>query len=102
MSRVSLKDASRRNWHAEANENGYPGDENIKIGCLQRIADSAETMAKSYDHMREDRDWWREKAQRCRAREEACKRSNAALRGRITKLEKQIAVLNIEKGTMLH
>lgn len=48
----SVKELSRIDWHTEPstinNPGGYPGDHNIKLGCLMRIADSLEKMEKPF------------------------------------------------------
>lgn len=69
----------------------------IKIGCLQRIADATELMSKGYLDMRKEierleadskmyRNWYQEWVQRCNRRD----RQIAALRGVITKMKKKL------------
>lgn len=89
MASVDIKQATRTNWTVETSHPAkYPGDENIKIGCMQRIADATELMAKDrqkliddYDYLKRNRDYYRE---RCAKLE----KSNAGLKGVITKLKK--------------
>ena len=61
----------------------------LKVGCLQRIADATEAMAKNHVQLQRDHDlykrWYKEEQERCRKLE----RSNAALRGQITKLKEK-------------
>ncbi len=82
----SFKEHSKTTWHNLKDD--YPGDEEVKIGCLQRIADATEIMAKDreklirdYDYMRGQRDRWQE-------RSEYAERRIASLKGVITKLKK--------------
>lgn len=82
----SWKDHSRTDWR-NAGE-CTPSDDRIKIGCLQRIADATEAMAKSYNLLREERDRyqrWYEQEQQSNAR---LRRSNAALRGLLKRMKK--------------
>lgn len=63
---ISNVDQSKINWGNTVDENDYPGNERIKMGCLQRIASATEAMAKThvqlqsdYNYMRESRDRYR-------------------------------------------
>ena len=63
--------------------------DNVRIGAILRIADSAELMARNYRELLEERErferYWRmEESRRIRA-----ERSNAALRGYITRLKRK-------------
>lgn len=45
----SFKKESRIDWHATTDkEDTYIGHERIKLGCLMRIADATEAMAKNF------------------------------------------------------
>ena len=89
MPQHQLKDASKKNWTAPVDkEGGYPGDENVKIGCLQRIADATEAMAKNYTDMQNSLDWLKQDRKRLQARNETLIRSNNALRGHINRMKK--------------
>lgn len=85
-----MQEASKINWTISGNENGFPGNEALQIGCLQRIANNVEKMAQNYrdleanyDRMKENRDMW----QRWYETE---KRRNQTLRGHITRLKKKL------------
>lgn len=58
----SFKEQSKIEWSAPVE--GYPGHERMMIGCLQRIADSNEHMAKNYVQLQNDLDrymrWYKE------------------------------------------
>lgn len=62
----------------------------LRNGCLQRIADATEAMAVHYERLIIDRDryrrWYQDEQRKRKSRD----RSNAALRGVITKLKKKI------------
>lgn len=90
---ASLKEHSKTNWSrhnaADPKDEKYPGDESIKLGCLQRIADATEMMAKNHTTLQEDKEryerWYNASAKRCLKLE----RSAAYLRGVITKMKKK-------------
>jgi hypothetical protein len=79
------RDESRRNWNGS---NEVPTHDQVKLGCMQRIADACELIAKDHDKLVRERDmymrWQRE------SREEVVQltRQRNALRGVITKLKK--------------
>lgn len=80
---------SRKEW-SRPDEKIY--DEDLKIGCLQRIADATELMARRHQELLDEkndainsRDYWR-------ALHDEIERSNRSLRGQITKLKRKAAV----------
>lgn len=82
---MSLRTESKQEW---AKRNNVATHEEIKTGCLQRIADATELMAKEHakliaerNALECDRDRWRKTAHRLL-------RSNAALRGVIKRMKK--------------
>lgn len=81
------KDESRSNWGCTDRP---PGTDELKLGALMRIAGHG-SVAHEYKRLIEQRDmyerWWRE----ARACSERLARSNASLRGQITKLRKRLA-----------
>jgi len=82
----SLRDKSRRNWVNEQDSN-----ENIQLGCMLRIADATELMAKRYADLINERDQAKRSAEYWRACSDRRERSNRSLRGQITKLKNQLA-----------
>jgi len=66
----------------------------IQTGCLMRIADAAELMAKDHQRAINDRDMYKRWYQDERARHTLTQRSNAALRGVITKMKKKEGINN--------
>lgn len=83
----SYKDETRKNWGCADRQ---PDTDELKLGALMRIADATEVMAHEYKRLIEQRNlyekWWRES----RTCSERLARSNAALRGQITKMRKRI------------
>ena len=65
-----------------------PCDSRIQLGAIQRIATACETMAKNHDALVRDRDLYRRWYENEKAVVARLQRSNAALRGVITKLRK--------------
>jgi len=76
------RESSRMDWL------GARDVEHINIGSLQRIADAAEKMAESYTALIRERDYLKAQKKRLSDWNDSLTRSNAALRGVITKLKK--------------
>jgi len=81
----SLKEESKCNYQAAEK----PSLEQLQVGCLQRIADATEKMAVNYDRMQQQLDSYKRICVERAERIEALSKSNAALRGAITKLKKK-------------
>lgn len=83
---ATYRDESRKGWYSP-DEN--PTTDQLKLGCLQRIADATEAMAKSHTRLMEERDrferWYREE----RARAERLERSNRALKAWNTRYKRK-------------
>jgi hypothetical protein len=88
MEKKSLKELSKTNWAVEDNSN--PGDSNLIIGCLQRIADSTEIIAKDKDKLQRDYEYMKQSRDDYRSMYEKQANSNRSLRGVITKLKKKL------------
>jgi hypothetical protein len=56
---VRIIDATKLNWNAVTGDNGYPGDTNMIIGCLQRIASAQEKQAENVMDVIRNRDNWK-------------------------------------------
>jgi hypothetical protein len=81
----TLRELSRGNYIANGADG--PNRDEIKVGCLQRIADATETIAKSYDQMRENRDYWKKRCEDEMACSKRLAASNRALRGVIKRVK---------------
>lgn len=79
----NMREQSKQNW------TGNGTIEEINAGSLQRIADATEKMASSYENLRVDRDYYKGIAESRWDSMKKLERSNAALRGVITKLKKE-------------
>lgn len=86
--RKTYKAESRKDYGCDRDENDGIGLDGLKTGCLMRIADATEVMAKRYQDLIDERDrykrWHKELEERwCKAVLRI-----AALKGVITKLKK--------------
>lgn len=82
MSEKSFIEQSKLGWVPAA---GYiPNDTQLAIGCLQRIASSLESLNRSWCGIQEQNVRFRERVS-------SLERSNARLRGEITRLKKKAA-----------
>lgn len=88
----SLKEHSRTLW--VPNNNDLPNDKEIQLGCLQRIADAAELMAKDRDSLIQKLDWARKDRDEYRERYRKAEKRIAALKGVITKMKKKCQQTN--------
>ena len=82
----TYKNQSKRSW---VWSEGTPDNNQLKLGCLQRIADATELMAQNYQSLIVQRNTyinWYEEEKNKRLHQEKC---NAALRGVITKMKKK-------------
>ncbi len=86
------REMSKKPWKCTDVEN-LSDDEAIRrveVGSLQRIADALELMTKDKRTIEsESRDLWRKRVDYLNGRVEKLDRSNAALRGVITKLKRK-------------
>jgi len=81
---TTLRESSKSSW------NGSGSIEHINAGSLQRIADAVETMSGSYADLIHERDLYARQSNWNFERADRLVRSNAALRGVITKLKKRL------------
>ena len=84
----TYKEESRREW----TPNGRPTDrEDIKAGCLQRIADATEVMAKNHAQLVRDKEWYERRYKEGQASGQRMARRISALQGVITRMKKKAA-----------
>ena len=81
----SFKEHSRENWHAA---NGPITNEQLKVGCLQRIADATEVMAANYVRMQNNLDQYKRWYNREKESGQRMARRISALQGVITRMKK--------------
>ena len=87
MSWKSYRDESRVNWGTKRDDN--LNLEQIQVGCLLRIADASEAMAKEHNRLLASEKYQREKANWLQQELETERRRSAALRGHIKRLKKK-------------
>lgn len=78
----SFREFSRKDWAVVT-----PTEDQVKLGCLMRIADATEKMAGNFIELQNDRDRYKRWHGIARADNEKLRRSIAYLRGQITKLK---------------
>ncbi len=81
-------DASRMPRTAESD---IPSLHETNSGSLQRIADATEAMAHNYQQLIDERDRFQRDSWAAQRRGECLERSNAGLRGHITRLKREAA-----------
>ena len=86
----NYREESRMAFGGEHEEGFRPCDQKIGVGALARIADAVELMAKRYQDLLDERDRYKQYLANEQRWRNECKRSNAALRGQITKLKKRL------------
>lgn len=76
---------SKKRWHTA---DGSPSTDQLKLGCLQRIATATEMMAQSYSRLISERDNAVSSEERCRQREQKLRNRVAGLRGAIGRMKR--------------
>lgn len=85
---VNIIEKTKVDWNTEAsNDSGFPGVEQMKYGCLQRIAAATEAMAQYHVQIIKDRDWYKNAYHEKQEIIGRLEKSNAALRGHIKRLK---------------
>jgi len=92
----SYREQSKRNWGSDHEDPLTV--EQVNCGALLRIADATEKMAQSYQQLISERDSYKKGYEDRLARIEKLKKSNAALRGQITRLKKRFEKADEEAG----
>lgn len=92
MSERSLKEQSRKDWVLSHSQD-KADNEQIQIGCLLRIADASEAMAKNHNELISQRDMYQRWHQDAFARLQRSERRLAATKGVVTKQRRRIEEL---------
>ena len=79
---------SKESW-SNQNSTAYPGDAEMQIGCLQRIANSLEKMEKPFQQLVSERDYFSRKSDRLSNENDRLRRQVAAYQGIIKRMKKQ-------------
>lgn len=85
----NYREESRKNWGRTMPEKEGLTNDEVQYGCLLRIADATEAMAKNHVKLQIDLDWYKSQLQNYKALYECEKNSNRSLKGVITKLKKK-------------
>lgn len=75
---------SRKDW---VNPDQAPTTRELQLGCLQRIADASELMARDHQSLVNRERWAQERADRLQKTCDRLARSNAALRGHLKRMK---------------
>lgn len=86
MRHKSYREESRNNWGTK--QTATLNHEQIQTGCLLRIADATEVIAKEHQRLIESAKYQKTKADRLQRELDTARRSNAALRGHIKRMKK--------------
>lgn len=90
MPHISFKDQSKKNWGFN-NDGIMPKreitNEEIQIGCMQRVADASEKMASNYTNMQDNLAWYKNRYEERGDAIRFMEKRIAALKGAITKLK---------------
>lgn len=87
---IDYIEASRLEWcnTVSDNDSGYPGDEKIKMACLQRIANATESMCKNYLSLQNQYDYMKKRKNEVEEENKRMARRIAGLKGYIKRLKK--------------
>ena len=88
MARINLRQASKVDWVTADQKGEYPGDTNIQLGCLMRIADATEKMALKYTQLEKDLEWYSKKYSEQRQEIDRMAKRIAGYKGHINRLKK--------------
>lgn len=87
------KKESKSNWGADSESLSL---EQINTGCLQRIADATEAMAKNHNDLMSELQWAKDRRDNYQRLWHGEQNKNRTMKGNITKLKKQIAALQAQ------
>jgi hypothetical protein len=91
MGKKNFEQQSRDNWvPAGIGDDASCNTEQLKVGCLQRIAKATEVMAESNQKLKQDYEYMRQQRDKYREWYESMVRRHNAQKGVITKLRKKL------------
>ena len=95
---MTKRELSRKEFIINYQSDGLLSNDEIQIGCLQRIADATELMARSHAELQTNLDmykrWYSIELGNVRERDKTI----ISMRGQITKLKNRLAKQNAEQG----
>lgn len=83
----SYREESRTNWGVTVTENTKPDRDQLHLGCMLRIADATEAMAKNFIQLQNELKWANERNQRNKTSIEKLQRQVNAYKGIVKKLK---------------
>lgn len=86
----NYRDISRVNYGLQFEDGESPTKEDLTTGCLLRIADSIEAMAKNYVQLQSDFDWYKSQYREQRNEIERMTKRINSLKGWVTRLKKAL------------
>lgn len=87
MPTKAYREESRKDWCN--GQSDKPTAEQIKLGCLQRIADATESMAKEYNRLLMENNVLKNSRARYRDEAEMLRRRLAATKGVVTRMKRE-------------
>lgn len=90
--KINYIEASKTDWEKTVTDNAsnFPGIDYMGMACLQRIATATEAMAKNHTQLIADRDLYKRWYEGEKAANARLNRANAALRGIINRMKKEV------------
>lgn len=88
--RVSYREESLKDWGVILEKDEKITDSRLQLGAILRIADASEVMAKNHIKLQRDLDYYKRLAEDRAKSNEFLRRSNAALRGHLTRLRSKL------------
>lgn len=85
----SYREESRTNWGVTVPDSVKPDREQLHLGCMLRIADATEAMAKNFVQLQNDLKWEKERNIRLVERNDKLQRQVNAYKGILKKLKKK-------------
>ena len=96
MALVNHRDNSRRSWGRDVSGDTNPDYSDIRLGCLLRIADATELMAKHHTELIAERDRFERYYRQEQSRVAKLEARLRGTRGALTRAQRRIEVLRQE------
>lgn len=90
----SFKESSKIEYGAELDANKRHSDERLMLGCLQRIADSSELMAKNHIQLQKEAQQWKDMYYRNVIHSNNLEKQLISTRGLVTRYKNQVKKIN--------
>lgn len=90
MAHVSHRENSRIDWGRNVDGGKNPNSDDIRMGCLLRIADATEAMSKNHVALQRERDVLAKTCDRLQAEVDRLTRQRTALRGVVSRLKRKL------------